>query len=514
MNDSKVAIYSAPTEEPAATDFALTVEGRPVFTHRARVSAHPFNQVWPGYQRPLEQTEIASFAAWDMRGPVDVVVVSASPVQEVRVRPRSAGITPVLEGNTIRFCIEKPGQYTVEINGTQGALHLFANPPEETAPDPGEKGVRYFGPGVHSPGLIRLESHQTVYLAAGAVVHGAIFAEKAQHITVRGRGILDGSQVDRMEADGLACFVHCTDVRLEGIILRDSNAFTVVPVACRGVQIRNIKIIGNWRYNADGIDFINCQDGRVEDSFVRTFDDCIALKGYEKFGAFIYRLQLMDGKGDGTFTVDGKTRRSFRELQDEMGQYACNAAPIRNIEVRRCVIWNDWGRALEIGAETVSDRISDIFFEDCDIIHATDVALDVQNCDRGRCANIVFRNIRVELDDDVGPMAMQTAPGQTYAPKPDPRDRPRLIVLEIGKGYASYDAGRGHIENIRFENIEVTAPQIPPSRLSGYDETHAVDGVTVNNLRINGQLATTLKESGLTLNEFVRGVTLQGRTLL
>src|SRR5512137_1615828 len=118
-------IYPVPVEEDAATDYVLTVGGQPVFAHPARVSAHPLNQVWPGYQRPKAQTEIASFAGWDMAAPVEVAVVSARPVQSVKVRPQSAGITPRIEGDTLRFTIAKPGQYTVEVNGMHQALHLF-----------------------------------------------------------------------------------------------------------------------------------------------------------------------------------------------------------------------------------------------------------------------------------------------------------------------------------------------------------------------------------------------------
>jgi hypothetical protein len=39
-------------------DYTLTVNGHPMFVHQARVSSHPLNQVWPGYRRPLEQTEL------------------------------------------------------------------------------------------------------------------------------------------------------------------------------------------------------------------------------------------------------------------------------------------------------------------------------------------------------------------------------------------------------------------------------------------------------------------------
>ena len=60
--------------ETLSEHYEVTVNGRPIPVYACRVSAMPFNQVWPGYQRPLEQTELAGFAHWGMSGPVTVEV--------------------------------------------------------------------------------------------------------------------------------------------------------------------------------------------------------------------------------------------------------------------------------------------------------------------------------------------------------------------------------------------------------------------------------------------------------
>ena len=493
------------TPEP---DYTVTVNGLPVSVHSARVSAHPLNQVWPGYQRPLEQTELAAFASWDMAGPAEVQVTCARPIQEVRVRPTSRGIQPRIDGNQIRFTVSQPGQFTVEVNGSHHALHLFADPPETGTPDPQDPSVRYFGPGIHQPGLITLTSGQSLYLAGGAVVYGAVAAANATDIAITGRGILDGSKFDRMELTGLISLHACNRVRIAGITLRDPGGFTIVPSACQEVRIQNVKLIGNWRYNSDGIDFINCQHCSVEDSFIRSFDDSICLKGYDHWGPFIYALQLFEGKFDGSFTLDGKTRHLFSDLQRAHGRFPCLGAPLHDIQVRRCVIWNDWGRALEVGLETVATQIHAVLFEDCDIIHVAEVAMDIQNGDHAHCHDITFRDIRVELDDCARPQ-YQGAPDQRYSVPPGDRHLPRVIELRVLQGYCNYSAERGQITDIRFENIHVTAPGLPPSRLSGFDAGHRVQQVTIENLRLNGQIVTTLAAAGITANEFVREVTIR-----
>jgi hypothetical protein len=469
--DSTVSIHPAPAEEPSSSEYTVRVNGQSVFVYQARVSAQPINQVWPGYQRPIEQTELAAFASWDMSGPVAVEVVCARPVREVKVRPASRDIQPVLTDRTVRFTLDRPGAVTVEINGMHQALHLFANPPETAIPDARDPNVRTFGPGVHDVGLIQMTSGQTVYIAAGAVVYGAIHAKDAGPITIRGRGILDGSRFSRGQVSGMITAIHCAGVTIEGITIRDAPGWTLIPVVCREVSIRNIKLIGMWRYNSDGIDFVNSRNCILEDSFIRTYDDCVVFKG----------------------------------LKDWQG--ACHQEPLADIQVRRCVLWCDWGRAIEIGAETLASEIRDLLVEDCDIIHSLDVAMDVQNGDRAHCHDLVFRNIRVELDDDQTRQVYQEKPGQVY--DQTERHLSQLIAVVTAANMWSQDTVRGRVDHIRFENIEVTAWAMPELYFAGLDVEHQVQDVAIMNLRINGRRVRNLKDARFTIKSFVERLSVE-----
>ena len=73
-----VVTWAAPAGEKLFEDYTLRVNGVAVPVYSCRVSAVPFNQVWPGYQRPLDQTELAGFAYWGMSGPVTVEVTVAA----------------------------------------------------------------------------------------------------------------------------------------------------------------------------------------------------------------------------------------------------------------------------------------------------------------------------------------------------------------------------------------------------------------------------------------------------
>ena len=185
---AEVTCWPAPAGEKLSDRIELVVAGQKIPVYDCRVSAVPFNQVWPGYQRPLDQTEMAAFAYWDMDSPARVEIRSRQPIQSVLIRPATLGIKPTVGGDRIVFELPRPRPVVVEINGCHHALHLFASPPEREKPAESQPGVRYFGPGVHRPGKIMLQSGETVYIAGGAVVHGSIQAHGAdQHPGARAR---------------------------------------------------------------------------------------------------------------------------------------------------------------------------------------------------------------------------------------------------------------------------------------------------------------------------------------
>jgi len=467
---SRVVAWPAPAGEALCEDYELQVEGRPVPVYACRVSAVPFNQVWPGYQRPLDQTEVAGFACWDMTGPVEVAVQSRREVKSVVVRPASLAIRPRVEGNRVVFTLARPAPVVVEVNGPHHALHLLASPPEKDVPAPDAPGVRYFGPGVHKPGRMELKSNETVYLAGGAVVYGSIHASGAAKIRIAGRGILDVSALERGQGGGAVRLVNCTGATIEGITMRDPDVWCCALFGCRDATISNVKLVGLWRYNADGIDVCNSQDVVVEDSFVRAFDDALVIKGL-------------------------KSRQG--SLDDR---------PVSNVRFRRCVVWCDWGRAMEIGAETCAPEIAAVAFEDCDIVRTTHIAMDIQHGDRAAIRDIRFENVRVEIDQRNPRPQFQRSREEKYREEPQGAYCPTLIEIVIRKTGYSRDDARGTVRDVLFKDIAVTSPIEPPSSFRGFDEGHTVQGVTIQNLRFNGRPIRNAKEARLSIGPFVQDV--------
>jgi len=465
-----VVIWPAPAGEKLFEDYTLRVNGQAVPVYSCRVSAVPLNQVWPGYQRPMDQTELAGFAYWGMSGPVTVEVISNRAFQSVAVRPSSRGIRPAVKGRRIRFRLSRPGQLTVELDGPHNALHLFADPPEPEVPKAGQANVLYFGPGVHRPGKISLQSGQTVYVAGGAVVYTAITGRGLSGVRILGRGVIDTSEFARGQGGGSIRLTDCSDVMIDGVILRDPDVWCITASACRNVAISSVKLIGLWRYNSDGIDICNSQDVTIRDSFVRSFDDSIVLKGLKR------------------------KQESFDQR------------PVRNIRASNLVLWCDWGRALEIGAETSAPEITEVVFQDIDIIRNTHIAMDIQHGDRALVHDIRFENIRVEVDEFNPQPVMQKVRDEKYSADPKAGYVPRLFVIIIRKTSYSKDEQCGTVRNVLFKDIFVTGKPMPPSSFTGQDAERDVRGVTIENLRFNGRPVTSAEDARLRLGGYVQDV--------
>lgn len=479
--------YGVPLGEAVSGEFSLTANGLHVPVHGARVSAMPFNRRWPGHQRSADQSEPAYFASLETDEPVQIRVAPKKAFRDVVVRPLSRGITPRVQDGAIEFTVTQPGGYTVELDGFHNALHLFVDPLRDYAVNPADENTLYFGPGMHDAGMIHLQSNQTVYIDRGAVVFACIHAKDAENIRILGRGILDNSknveqilfQVDKLGAGDFDVrnskrehTIHLVNVKnaeIDGITIRDSLVYNVAAFRCENLLVNNIKTIGCWRYNSDGIDLHNCSHCVIRGCFVRTYDDSICVKGHVGYP------QICE-----------------------------------DILVENCTVWCDWGRALEIGAETCAEEIRNVTFRNCDLIRNTHVAMDVQSVDYADIHDIRFEDIRVEYDPVSQRSAIQRNDEDVFVPDPNSDYMPELMVSVIHK-HPEYSEGRerrGINHAITLRDIQVFARRMPPSYFAGYDERHMCYDIAIRGLTRNGARIETLADANVTLGSFARDITI------
>ncbi len=419
-------------------DYKVFIDENEIEVRNIRVSAYPINQIYKGYQRPIEQTEIAGLASFDFDKKVYVTVKSSKKIEIVRIRPEKYGIKPeIIDQNTVGFYVDKSILCSVEINDYHSCLHLFANEKREIPTD-----CIYYGKGVHNVGVLKLESNSRVYIEDGAIIYGRIEAADAENISIEGYGIICGSKNE--ERTTFTKFIRCKNVHIEGVILCDACEWCTMFALCTDVTVKNVKLVGMWRYNADGFDIVNSQNVSIKDCYIRTFDDCIAIKGASGFG-------------------------------DEN---------VSDVEVSGCVAWCDWGRAFEIGAETCAKKITNITFRDCVVVRTQDVALDIQHTDYAEISNVVFENIIVEHNDKIHRPKLQEYDGEIYAVNNDENYYPSLIVLEIKKNMWTTSKDYGTISDITFKNIK--APGTMGISLLGANEEYKISGVSFENISSYG----------------------------
>lgn len=498
-------VYPVIDTDPFCDDYLVKVNGKEVKTNTARVSAIPFNRRWPGHQRQIEQSEAVQFLSLSTDEPLTFEITPKDPFEEVKIRPKSLGITPKTVDGKIIFTLDKPAYFTVEAFGRNRALHIFADALASYDVDINSPDVIYFGAGEHDVGWIELKSNQTLFIDEGAVVYACIRATDAENIRILGRGILDNSrnkekilfeanEENNTKAVRNATRAHtiqieyCTNVEIDGITIRDSLVYNVRPLGCENLNVRNVKIIGCWRYNSDGIDMHNCKNVHISDCFLRTFDDAICVKGFD----FFY-LANEDEATRKAMYREGKCYDTFE-----------------NVLVENCVIWNDWGKALEIGAETKAEEIKNITFRNCDVIHEIGPVLDCMNVDFADVHDVTYTDINIEADEVIPPPILQASDSDTYENN-EPDYMPPTISVSVVFHFEYSGGGqrRGKNRNMVFRNINVYSDKLPKLEFIGYDEEHKTENVLISGLTLNGKPITSLPDSNFSIGEFAENIRLE-----
>ncbi len=452
-----------PSGEATSTDYAVSVNGQPVAVYKATAG--------------VDNGTIASF---DFSGTVTVKVTRLSgDVTSAVVRPASAGVVPSVNTatRTITMTLTKPKNLSVEINGSATLpLYIFANPLDLEAPQAGDPNVIYYGPGVSTvTGSIVIGSGQTLYLAPGAVVkagfnanepvqcvtstecqnYDAAFRTTGSNVKIRGRGMIDAAPLRTAGAGGGRVLKHALEtakvngtqgsngVSIEGITVTNTPWWNVRIVNSENVAVRNVKVIDE-HINGDGIDVDNSRNVTVEDSFVRSGDDSLAVKA--TYG------------GSSFFAPD-------------------------DIVFRNNVVWNTLGRSLGITWEAHRD-FSDITWIDNDVIHHNNfclsgwgdscfvlsVWLDATSPSL-MVSRVRFENIRIE-DSNQPPIEIR--------------------------------ANGGTIDGVVFKNIQHQPASSSAGILKGASATEPLRNVVIDNLRING--ARVVGTNNFTTNAFTSNI--------
>lgn len=402
------------------------------------------------YYPTQERTPITYF---DFDGTVEITVQAKDiDIQAVNIRPLSYNIKPEIDvkNHTVKFRINKPDIYTVEFNNSvKRAVHIFANEIEENVPNKDDKKVLYVGPGEWNIDSIILQDGQTLYVSGGAVIHGIVNANFAKNVKVMGRGIIDGSTIRGWKGRTAKIplkFDNCTNFTVEGVTLLNANAWGVQAFNTIGGKIDGLKMITS-RPNGDGISLQSCKSIKVENSFIRTWDDSLVVKNYDA----------------------NSTTIRFKNIQ----------------------VWTDLAQSMEIGYETNKGKkensiIDDVSFENITVLHNFHKpVLSIHNADDAAISNISYKNIVVE----------DASMGQGDGTQ-------QLIDLKVLQNSTwSATQERGTIKNVTIDGFKVLyGNDVIPSSIEGYDEEHNIDGVTIKGLNIKGKDIKSFEEGAFNID--------------
>lgn len=397
----------------------------------------------------------------------DVEITVNSPFEEVVVRPSRLGIVPEVEGNVVRFHIDKKEKLSIEFDGNlQTPLFLLCS---ERVEKPADANIVFEKGKIYNIEDIELKTGDCVYVEEGAILLGSFHAEHADDLKIVGNGIINGScwhPADRNSRGNMIRIRYCKNLLLKGITVVDGPNWHVVPNFCENVVIDDINVMSTV-VAGDGIDVSGSHDVVVKNCFIRASDDCLCIKSGRIFNA-------EDGYDGIVYNVH------------MYGNVCFNADP---------------GNGIEIGYEALGD-VHDVVFEDCDVIHSQyegnmgGAALSIHQANSGHIYNITFRNIRVEQVEQ------------------------KLFDLKTLDCKYSLEKGKGMIEDIYFEDITYLNGDAPMSIIRGFQGSPEHRGeperetrlrnIHFKNINILGKHCENLSDMRM-LVELAHGIYIEGK---
>lgn len=389
-------------------------------------------------------------------------------------------------------------------------------------------GTVYVGAGRYVIGTIHLRSHVTLELDPGATLLGSenpddypllrskwegegvrlnhaalIYGEGLENVTVTGRGTIDGRghkwwARQRAAAESGDDAARSTDTRrpflfrlidsrnllIEGVKFTNSAMWTVTPLACENVTIRNINVFNPPDSpNTDGINPESCRNVRISDCHVDVGDDCITIKS---------------GKED-----DGRRIHT----------------PCENITITNCTLVHGHGGVV-IGSE-MSGSVRNVTISNC-VFYGTDRGIRLK-ARRGRGG--VVENLRVSniiMEGVLCPIAVNlfygcgawdspnvTTPTELPVNSGTPRFRHLRfngITARKAKAAAAYILGLPEmfVEDVALQDVSIEvdpdntelgepdmSPILPPTCRAGMIVRN-VSGFALNNVEVTGSVGPAL----------------------
>ncbi len=234
-----------------------------------------------------------SFLSFEMSyGPVKVNVHTMEPIDSFVLHPFK-GHAVQAAAHQLHVTFDEPDKLLATVYFEQGGeqkLLLSAEMPDWKKPSPKDKGVLYFGPGVHQKGENWnpfTDGIHTLYLEGGAVLEATLNVAGGKSIQILGRGIFAQAFSTQHQTDGSSgvSLTNIKKVRIEGITVLNSPGTQLAIHNADEVLLKNRKLCGYGEKQNDGLHLFS-RNVIAEDLFVLASGNRIVLNGlYHDTGA-------------------------------------------------------------------------------------------------------------------------------------------------------------------------------------------------------------------------------------
>lgn len=320
FGQNKELLYTTiPAAEKSST-YTLTVNGKEVF---------------------VEKFKDISYARFAFTGEAKLLVTSTQNFAKYTLSPVSYNIATQKSDNQISFNLRQPRKLIFELAGVAEKLFIFADAPELDVPKLGDKDVTNLMDFVQDNTGSKLQTHQIqkaidqvsskgggtlfvpngkyltgtflmrknviLYLESGAIIQGSgdladyndngnnktgkvterrgalIYFPEADHARIMGRGVIAmaGTKIKTETGQKIRIcnMVNCNNSGIYDVIIRDSGGFNIHILHSSNITMKGYKIINDISLaNQDGTDPDGCNSVTVDDVFMYTSDDAIAVK--------------------------------------------------------------------------------------------------------------------------------------------------------------------------------------------------------------------------------------------
>jgi hypothetical protein len=293
--------------------------------------------------------------------------------------------------------------------------------------------------GARLVGSVRQEDYPHHVFESGPEAEKRVWirAIDAENFAITGGGVIDGQALAFATQElpyiyrtvvwrpAMTCFIGCRNIRIRDITLNNSANWALHFSGCEDIVVHGVTIRNDLKFpNCDGIDPDHCRNVRISDCHIEAGDDCIVLKNTRPFARFgptenvtVTGCTLVSTSA--AIKIGSESMDDFRNIVFDsctisashrgLGIQLRDEGSVENVIFSNMIVETrhfegSWWGAAEPIYVTAFHRSSGSRLGEIRNVRFSNILCRSENgvyfsgCEDSRPDNIVFDNVRVEVD--------------------------------------------------------------------------------------------------------------------